>query len=218
MDEKIRQNIEAQYEYFHYSKNYCEENIYQLIRSLKHYFEQDSFFNQLTPFFYPTFVINPWNKVPIWKQKLAAEPNLPIIWDYHVILILILENEEERYSYILDFDTTLPFITSFNEYFNACFHAFKTESFELKRVINETNFLNYFASDRSHMIFNDEYIVKPPSYEPITNQEYTNNLNYYTQFNEEDLHNVEMNNGSSLIHFKFGLIFDEALFANLSFH
>ena len=57
-------------------------------------------------------------KVALWYQKAAQIEGNPVIWDYHVVLLLrprqgvegttdFIEKDRAR-SWVYDFDTTLP--------------------------------------------------------------------------------------------------------------
>uniref|UniRef100_A0A0W0F986 Protein N-terminal glutamine amidohydrolase n=1 Tax=Moniliophthora roreri TaxID=221103 RepID=A0A0W0F986_MONRR len=54
-------------------------------------------------------------QVALWNQKLAQEPGLPVVWDYHVILVLRLRLKnpgDQPVAWVYDFDTILSFPTS----------------------------------------------------------------------------------------------------------
>ncbi|KAH7721752.1 protein N-terminal glutamine amidohydrolase-like protein [Aphelenchoides avenae] len=75
-----------------YAACYCEENIWQLCKSIK--CDDDS---RLQPF-YVVFISNDEKK------------------DYHVILLRHADSKSQR-SLVYDLDTTLPFPCTFEEYF-----------------------------------------------------------------------------------------------------
>lgn len=51
-------------------------------------------------------------QVALWSQKRARSPNNPVVWDYHVILVLRPKINESnpgphRVAWVYDFDTKL---------------------------------------------------------------------------------------------------------------
>jgi hypothetical protein len=49
-------------------------------------------------------------KVALWHQRLAKSEDLPVVWDYHCILLLKKKRSaaEGTKNWFYDFDTTLP--------------------------------------------------------------------------------------------------------------
>lgn len=86
---------------------------------------------------------------------------------------------KERQCLVYDFDSLLNFPEPFDDYFR---NSFKKEFDIYFRLVPIDHFLDYFASDRSHMIkkiINDLtiYHSKPPNYPCIKNKDNeTNNL------------------------------------------
>lgn len=79
------------------------------------------------------------------------------------------DNKLTSQSFVYDFDTTLPWGCSFEEYFSKAIN-FKKPSASLNtmfRVCDGKKYLLVFASDRSHMVKNGKYISPPPKYPPI---------------------------------------------------
>jgi protein N-terminal glutamine amidohydrolase len=75
---------------FVYTKYFCEENIYHLCKLVV---SQTLHFHILKSFV--VFISNPAKKVPIGYQKSSTNSVTGlIIWDYHVILIVINEEHE----------------------------------------------------------------------------------------------------------------------------
>jgi hypothetical protein len=72
---------------------------------------------------YGSMSLNVIPQVALWCQKLANEPHWPVVWDYHVVLVLRLRNhvfsrngndmrcvpavDEITHSWVYDFDTVL---------------------------------------------------------------------------------------------------------------
>jgi len=58
---------------------------------------------------YAVFISNQSKTVALWKQRKANSPSSPVVWDYHVVLLLTSRGREKiDQSWIYDFDTILP--------------------------------------------------------------------------------------------------------------
>ena len=125
-----------------YTKCYCEENIFHLIKHLKDVSTLDKL--------YAVFISNPKKSIPIWCQKTASLGQ-PVIWDYHVICLAKSSTD----WMVFDFDSTLPMPSRFHEYVR---HALRpeiqlpSELIRKYRIISGLDYLKHFASDRSHMV------------------------------------------------------------------
>lgn len=53
-------------------------------------------------------------KIPLWSQKLQREQEVPVLWDYHVIL--------RHAQNIYDFDSTLCFPEDIQKYIRETMH------------------------------------------------------------------------------------------------
>ncbi|EJD52896.1 hypothetical protein AURDEDRAFT_157451 [Auricularia subglabra TFB-10046 SS5] len=137
-------------------------------------------------------------QVALWEQKASRDETSGhvVVWDYHVILALRRGEteagdsggEEGTRCWIYDQDSRLSMPCSAEaqaasqEYFARTF--LQQELLEERwrswfRVVPAQRFLDYFASDRSHMLRGDpgeaaapgvglpEYIAPPPEYAPI---------------------------------------------------
>jgi len=140
-----------------YTRLFCEENIWKLLESL--------YRNKTTKPIDVLFLLNKTNSLALYNQK-QAEPNTPVIWDYHVVLCAMQDDE----IIIYDFDSRCNFPTSIADYFNATFpdNLNLSEIYQpLIKPICAEHFLKHFFSDRHHMIgLIDEN--KFPKYEIIT--------------------------------------------------
>jgi hypothetical protein len=99
---------------------------------------------------FAVFISNQSKSCPIWCQKASKSPGGLVVWDYHVIL---LRREQEHFS-IYDLDTTLSFPCKAVDYFVQAFKISKTYDKtydQMFRLVRGGDFLDYFASDRSHM-------------------------------------------------------------------
>jgi protein N-terminal glutamine amidohydrolase len=78
-----------------YTSHYCEENVALLCKYLIE--------AQPAAEVFAVLISNDRKQVPIWYQKPAWHPDEPVVWDYHVVLLL----REAQRSWTYDFDTTL---------------------------------------------------------------------------------------------------------------
>jgi len=157
---------------FIYTPLFCEENIWHLANELK---QQGVPVSELSVI----FLSNPHKKTAIFNQ-LSAEINMPVIWDYHVILLRASPPE----YLIYDFDSRSDFPTSADQYLNSSFPTDKqiTDEYQCQfRIIDAENYLTFFSSDRSHM----HKLLPPekfPPYSVIVKPETTDRLNLQTLF------------------------------------
>ncbi|CAF1166362.1 unnamed protein product [Adineta ricciae] len=171
-----------------YTACYCEENIWKLCESWK---QNDA--NHLTTL-YAVFISNQQRQIPVWEQKSSSRDDHLVIWDYHVILV----DKSPSSTMIYDLDTTLPFPVSVNDYLQL---AIRDESDLLRkyhrefRVIPAQQYLDTFASDRSHMLKKDQvtYNAPPPTYPPISNERSTNNINDFIDMKSTNVPGTVMN-------------------------
>uniref|UniRef100_A0A1W7RER6 Protein N-terminal glutamine amidohydrolase n=1 Tax=Agkistrodon contortrix contortrix TaxID=8713 RepID=A0A1W7RER6_AGKCO len=162
-----------------YTSCYCEENIWKLceyIRSKNQYPLEE---------FYAVFISNDRKMVPLWKQQAGCEEQ-PVIWDYHVILLHVLNGDQ---NFIYDLDTVLPFPCRFGTYIE---EAFKSDSiinpdFRRKvRLVRADVYLKTFASDRSHMKdASGNWLKSPPPYPCIETADYKMNLDDFISMNPD---------------------------------
>ncbi|KAE8599603.1 hypothetical protein XENTR_v10017250 [Xenopus tropicalis] len=124
-------------------------------------------------------------QIPIWKQK-SAKGDGPVIWDYHVIL---LRESARDGNFVYDLDTTLAFPSSCNAYIREALKSDTNIHCDFKRklrVVGAREFLQTFASDRSHMRDSSSNWTKPPPpYPCIQTAESTMNLGDFISMNPE---------------------------------
>ncbi|KAF8959078.1 N-terminal glutamine amidase-domain-containing protein [Flammula alnicola] len=107
-----------------YTSCYCEENVYLLCQS----FLQDPSLKDEWDVFV-VFISNLNKTVALWCQKAARFHGSPVIWDYHVVLVLHPRREDsdmkarpsEHHSWVYDFDTRLDLPCLWEEYFSMTF-------------------------------------------------------------------------------------------------
>ncbi|MEO1088829.1 MAG: protein N-terminal glutamine amidohydrolase, partial [Acidobacteriota bacterium] len=122
-----------------YAANYCEENVWQLSRH-----------PQLpSGVGYAIFISNPERSCALWCQRAAPEAGAPVVWDYHVVLLV-----EGRETLILDLDSTLGVPVSLERYVAETFPFSDRVEKRLQpffRIVESGEFRRTFASDRAHM-------------------------------------------------------------------
>jgi protein N-terminal glutamine amidohydrolase len=140
-----------------YTVNYCEENIWHLSQH-----------PQLVGFSKKVLIISNGSKnCPFYAQK-SANGNLPVWWDYHVVLLASKNGE----SFIYDFDSTLPFPSPITHYLNHTFpnaDIWLSKDLPVFKAIEAEFYIENFYSDRSHMMDPlGNWIFTPPIWPTIT--------------------------------------------------
>lgn len=103
-----------------YCSHYCEENIYHLANKFLYEFQQHTSF--------VVFVSSTSKATPIWHQKLCDSEHNPVVWDYHVFLVLKTNctpssecaSSSDARAHVYDFDSRLPFPVSAMRYISEC--------------------------------------------------------------------------------------------------
>lgn len=169
-----------------YTPYYCEENIYLICKKFEEFVQVTETKNMEA---YAVILTNPTKTIFHQYQRLGHKKhNYIVIWDYHVIF-LIKEKAEEKTSqtFVYDFDTILDYPCPFTEYFEKSVN-FKKPKPTLFRVIESKDFLEFFASDRSHMIDEKtkQFLQPPPKFEAIVNKRgEKNNLHLFLDLSYE---------------------------------
>lgn len=146
-------------ESYKYTQNYCEENIWHLCQDPR-----------LTDYSKKVLIVsNNAKNLPFYNQK-SSQGDLPVWWDYHVILLA----SKGDVQLIFDFDSTLDFPTSLEDYLRKTFvnHSNWIEK-DLPhfKSIEAKDYLEKFFSDRSHMKSSDgQWIFAPPAWPNIEGQ------------------------------------------------
>lgn len=123
-----------------YTALFCEENIWHLIQTLINEGVKDKDMKVL-------FITNNNKQIAIFNQ-LSAENEHAVIWDYHVLLMVNIEQS----FYIFDFDTRLSFATDYENYLKKSFPSNINPQYSGQfRIIPAESYLKCFYSDRSHM-------------------------------------------------------------------
>lgn len=157
-----------------YTSCFCEENVWMLCEHVKKTRSEE------LKDYYVVFISNPDQTIPLWCQRASKDKYSGIVvWDYHVVVLAT----QNHCSQVFDLDTTLPFPCDFNEYTKKTFKTntmLKPQYYRMFRVIPALMYLQFFASDRSHMK-NDtgEWLKPPPEYPCIQTACATNNLSEF---------------------------------------
>jgi protein N-terminal glutamine amidohydrolase len=141
-----------------YTACFCEENIWQLGKSIQE--ERTESFNVL-------FLTNEQKSIALFKQKAVPQDNV-IVWDYHVVL------HDTKENLLYDYDTRLGFKNTLADYFEGTFppEPFYINEYKTSiRVINLEVYLNHFSSNREHMIANGLPLQPMPLWPKIQNIE-----------------------------------------------
>jgi protein N-terminal glutamine amidohydrolase len=148
---------------------YCEENVWHLC--------QEPLFASKTR--HVVFISNLERAVPMWNQR--AGRGKPIVWDYHVIMLV------ESPLEVWDADTTLGLPTRLFDYLEGSFHPYVESPFAPSfRVVRAEEFVEVFASDRSHMQRADGSFRKPPPSWPMIGKPGTaSNLMHFIDMGRE---------------------------------
>ncbi|RPB02366.1 hypothetical protein L873DRAFT_1787737 [Choiromyces venosus 120613-1] len=184
-----------------YTRCYCEENIYCLVR--------DRVPPELRKYFTVVFISNTMKTIPLYYQKASKYPPLPVTWDYHVLLLS--HPTPSSPATVYDFDTTLPFPTPFPEYHSKTLYGPPITSLETYlndqginidpvqiysyvanrprffRLIAASEYLRTFASSRKHMMDEEEkgWLAEPPGYPPIRCEVGEDTLGMFLDFTGE---------------------------------
>jgi len=179
-----------------YTSCYCEENVWCLCKRLCAAAAADNPDHLLDSSF-AVFISNENRTVPLWRQKAARHADKPVVWDYHVILIVkampASDGDASSPSQVFDLDTTLPYPCDFGKYASATFpfdDQMPAEYKRMFRVISAKEFLQHFASDRRHMKKSSaadenegggvsEWLQPPPTYDCIVTPQSVHNLDLF---------------------------------------
>ena len=131
-----------------YQPFFCEENIWHLTKRL--ITDRELTVQVL-------YFINEQQAV-LMTQQIAFGPKRLGCWDYHVVLSLPQE------KIIVDFDSLLGFQSELRQYFSDSFpdQELIDNNFRLTvRIVDGRDYLEFFSSDRSHMIDANGRLLAP---------------------------------------------------------
>jgi len=134
-----------------YHPYYCEENIRRLCDHM-----------QSGEACYVVFVSNTARMVALWGQGVVHDPQDPVLWDYHVVL---LHKNSSTDWVIWDLDCRAGAPLSARRWLTNSFpHTNKVRAtFQPSfRLVECAEFVRTFVSDRSHMLLDDGRHTHPP--------------------------------------------------------
>ena len=143
-------------EKYHYCAFYCDENIWKLCETLK----QESTLLDRPAFV--VFISNPQKSCAIWHQKTSESADLPVVFDYHVIL---LAEDDAQGWHVWDLDTRLDFPEKAESYFSETFLPgceIPNELLPVFRLVSPQDYLQNYSTDRSHMLDKNGKWQQPP--------------------------------------------------------
>ena len=143
-------------ENFLYTSCYCEENIWQLAR-------EECFRERET---IAVIVSGKGRYRRFWFQNNAQNPESPVYWDYHVILLSFDES-----WWVWDLDTSLGLPVLADTYFPQTFLQQNIDVMQtdvILRLISAEEYVRKFSSDRAHMrLPSGEWVAPPPQWPMI---------------------------------------------------
>jgi hypothetical protein len=142
-----------------YCPFYCEENVWWAAEDVP-------------PGSKVVFVSNAKRAVALCFQRAARDGIGPVVWDYHVILLVPGPGQADDDAWVvIDLDTTLGERVPATEYLDRTFLALEQLPPELHprfRVIDAAEYRTRLSSDRSHMRREDGgWTAAPPAWDPI---------------------------------------------------
>ncbi|MEW5849002.1 MAG: protein N-terminal glutamine amidohydrolase [Myxococcota bacterium] len=132
-----------------YTANFCEENVWQLCQRPELASRRRD----------AVFISNAHKACPLWMQRASPHPREPVMWDYHVILLV----DDDGGWHVWDLDTRLPFPCALEQYLRGTFPYELVDAYQPRfRLVDAETFVATFASDRSHMRRDDGSWTSPP--------------------------------------------------------
>jgi hypothetical protein len=129
-----------------YQPFYCEENAWHLC--------QDASFKGRQP--RVVFISGAGEGVVMWGQRAQPLPGQPLLWDYHVVVLVEAPWE------VWDLDTAFGSPLGAAAYLKESFPR-RVPRFEpLFRLVDAEEYVRVFASDRSHMLDADGHFTREP--------------------------------------------------------
>lgn len=163
---------------YKYCPCYCEENIWHLCAE---------------PAFEDcdarvVFISNPWRQVALWGQRSAEAAHLPVVWDYHVIL---LARASHGWA-VFDLDTALGWPLPADTYLDQTFPrpdlvpAIHAPRF---RLLSAVDYRRELRTDRRHMLLAAGGYLSPPPAWPQIGQ--GSNLSRFIDMDDDFLGEVD---------------------------
>eukprot|EP01070_Trichotokara_eunicae_P011077 Trichotokara_eunicae@DN670_c0_g1_i2.p1 len=135
-----------------YTECYCEENVYKLCEDLG---------SGHAVFILPGEKPIAPGIVDVHGQRNGRGPRKVVHWDYHVIYV-------SKEGEVVDYDSILAHRISLVEYVKICLPKGANSKQRTFRVVECSEYLKHFSSDRSHMRRPDgSWCAPPPKWPPI---------------------------------------------------
>lgn len=134
-----------------YAAFWCEENVWQLCG-------HEAFAGLER---YAVIVSSRCGRVATWMQRAAPRPEWPVLWDYHVVLLVRAASA----WVIWDLDSTLGCPVAAEGWLACSFLPLRPEHLEFApvfRVVAADEYRSTFSSDRSHMRDESGALQVPP--------------------------------------------------------
>lgn len=145
-----------------YTPHYCEENIWQAVRHPDFHTHLDHT--------YAVFISNAIRQCPIWAQRASIIHGNPVVWDYHVIMLVA---PPDAPATTWDFDTLIGTPSDFETWWATSFPFLEHLTVPYQpcfRLISASDYLSVFSSDRRHMKDDKgNWRMPPPSWPAIFN-------------------------------------------------
>lgn len=135
-----------------YCPFYCEENVWQLCAHPRWAAAERRVL----------CISNSERRVAMWGQRTAQHPHVPIVWDYHVVLLL---RDPGRRFDVWDLDAQYPGPRSAERWLRTSFdHSglLPPQYAPCFRMIDCADYRRHFRSDRRHMRSQDGTPKQPP--------------------------------------------------------
>ena len=149
------QGSTVQRDKFKYASQYCEENVWHLC--------QEPQFQRLEKCV--LIISNPLRACAFWQQRYTNSPQ-PQVWDYHVVLLVC-----DSVWFVWDLDSLLSLPVPMRLYLDEtfCRRRFEQTLYAPRfRIIEASDYVKHFSSDRSHMRDkNGDWLAPPPAWSPI---------------------------------------------------
>jgi hypothetical protein len=149
------QGCTVQQDKFKYASQYCEENVWHLCQELR--------FQGLEK--YVLIISNPLRACAFWQQRTTNVPQLQV-WDYHVVLLVC-----DSAWFVWDLDSLLSLPVPMRLYLDETFSHRRLELTLYAprfRIIEASEYVKRFSSDRSHMRNkNGDWLAPQPAWSPI---------------------------------------------------
>jgi hypothetical protein len=160
--------------HFQYTPFYCEENIWYLA-------QEECFRGHETMI---AIISGKGRYRRLWFQRSAENPESPVYWDYHAILLSYQNGWQ-----VWDLDTTLELPSPAYTYFCKTFlqSNIDVENTDvILRLIPADDYVRGFSSDRSHMrLPSGAWAARPPEWPMILHGEKSNLLDWLDIINDK---------------------------------